>query len=71
MAANANDDLPPAAAITRRVVVGGAAIGFAAATIPIFAKGANRTMADVPLTNPTTKYPKPSFEKQTRPGRDL
>jgi NAD(P)-dependent dehydrogenase (short-subunit alcohol dehydrogenase family) len=71
MTANSNDDIPPAAAINRRAVVGGAAIGFAAATIPSFAKEANRTMADVPLTDPTTKYPKPPFEKQTQPWPGL
>jgi NAD(P)-dependent dehydrogenase (short-subunit alcohol dehydrogenase family) len=71
MTANSNDDAPPTAGINRRAVVGGAAIGFAAAAVPTFAKEANRTMANVPLTDPTSKYPKPPFEKQTQPWPGL
>ncbi|HXH14786.1 MAG TPA: SDR family oxidoreductase [Sphingomonas sp.] len=52
--------------VSRRGVVGGAAAGLAAAAGPAFAQG-GRPMADVPLTDPTTKYPKPPFERQSQP----
>lgn len=53
--------------ISRRGVVGSAAAGLAAAAVPSLAQGKTRTMADVPLTDPTTKYPKPPFDAQSQP----
>ncbi|WP_430624908.1 SDR family oxidoreductase [Rhodopseudomonas sp. P1] len=60
--------------ISRRGVVGGAGagmLGVAAATAPAFAKDA-QTMTDAaPLQDPTSKYPKPPFERQSQPWPGL
>lgn len=60
--------------ISRRGVVGGAGagmLGVAAAAAPAFAKDA-QTMTDVaPLQDPTSKYPKPPFERQSQPWPGL
>ena len=53
--------------ISRRGVVGGAAVGLVVAAAPSFAQGTTGTMADEPLTDPTTKFPKPPFERQSQP----
>ncbi len=61
-------------AISRRGVVGGAGagmLGVAAAAAPAFAKDA-QTMTDAaPLQDPTSKYPKPPFERQSQPWPGL
>lgn len=60
--------------ISRRGVVGGAGagmLGVAAAAAPAFAKDA-QTMTDAaPLQDPTSKYPKPPFERQSQPWPGL
>lgn len=60
--------------ISRRGVVGGAGagmLGVAAAAAPVFAKDA-QTMTDAaPLQDPTSKYPKPPFERQSQPWPGL
>ena len=52
--------------VSRRGLVGGAAIGLAAAAAPAFGQGA-AAMSDTPLTDPTTQYPKPPFARQSQP----
>lgn len=60
--------------ISRRGVVGGAGagmLGVAVAAAPAFAKDA-QTMTDAaPLQDPTSKYPKPPFERQSQPWPGL
>lgn len=60
--------------ISRRGVVGGAGagmLGVAAAAAPAFAKD-TQTMTDAaPLQDPTSKYPKPPFERQSQPWPGL
>ncbi|MFT3940765.1 SDR family oxidoreductase [Rhodopseudomonas sp.] len=60
--------------ISRRGVVGGAGagmLGVAAAAAPAFAKDA-QTMTDAaPLQDPSSKYPKPPFERQSQPWPGL
>jgi NAD(P)-dependent dehydrogenase (short-subunit alcohol dehydrogenase family) len=56
--------------ITRRGVVGSAGIGLAAATAPSIAKG-NSQMAVQELHNPSDKYPKPPYKKQSQPWPGL
>ena len=52
--------------VSRRGVVGGAAVGLAAAAVPAFGQSAG-TMSETPLTDPTTQYPKPPFARQSQP----
>jgi NAD(P)-dependent dehydrogenase (short-subunit alcohol dehydrogenase family) len=55
--------------ISRRQIVGGTAVGLAAAaTTPAFAK---TPQAGAPPANPTTKHPKPPFERQSQPWPGL
>ncbi|NEW98361.1 SDR family NAD(P)-dependent oxidoreductase [Rhodopseudomonas sp. BR0G17] len=58
--------------ISRRGVVGGAGAGMlGVAAAPAFAKDA-QTMTDAaPLQDPTSKYPKPPFERQSQPWPGL
>ena len=56
--------------ITRRGVVGSAGIGLAAAAAPSIAKG-NSQMAVQELHNPSDKYPKPPYKKQSQPWPGL
>jgi len=53
--------------ISRRGLVGGAAVGIAASAAPAFAQAGVVEGPDKPLTDPTGKYPKPPFEKQSQP----
>lgn len=53
--------------ISRRGLVGGAAAGLVVAAAPSFAQGTTGTMTDGPITDPTTKFPKPPFERQSQP----
>ncbi|MEG3166559.1 SDR family oxidoreductase [Sphingomonas sp. PB2P19] len=53
--------------ISRRGVVSGAAVGLVVSAAPSFAQGTTGTMSDAPLTDPTTKFPKPPFERQSQP----
>ncbi len=60
--------------ISRRQVVGGAAIGLAAAAVaaPAAAQAQNAAAdAGVALSNPVEKYPKPPFERQSQPWPGL
>lgn len=60
--------------ISRRGVVGGAGagmLGVAAAAAPAFAKDAQTMTDDAPLQDPTSKYPKPPFERQSQPWPGL
>lgn len=67
MTTKPSDDKPIAAGISRRGVVGGAAAGFATAAASAGPQRLGQTMPDVPLTDPTTRYPKPPFAKQSQP----
>jgi NAD(P)-dependent dehydrogenase (short-subunit alcohol dehydrogenase family) len=62
-----NDDQAIAAGISRRTVVGGAAAGLAGVATSATAQRSAGMIPDVPLTDPTTRYPKPPFEKQSQP----
>ncbi|WP_404712315.1 SDR family oxidoreductase [Sphingomonas sp. MMS24-J13] len=55
---------------SRRTIVGGAAIGVAAAAAPAIAAGTQASGGN-PLVDPTTKYPKPPFERQSQPWPGL
>jgi NAD(P)-dependent dehydrogenase (short-subunit alcohol dehydrogenase family) len=59
-----------ASSISRRRLVGGGATLAAASLASSTAKG-NETMASQELTNPTDKYPKPPFKKQSQPWPGL
>src|SRR5450755_4264274 len=54
-----------ASSISRRRLVGGGATLAAASLASSTAKG-NETMASQELTNPTDKYPKPPYKKQSQ-----
>ncbi len=57
--------------VSRRVVMGGATVGLAAA---VAAPGLAKTSAAVPAAapvDPTTKFPKPPFERQSQPWPGL
>lgn len=58
--------------ISRRHVVGSAGIGLAASVAPAMAQG-TKPMASVNegLQDPTEKYPKPPYKKQTQPWPGL
>src|ERR1700710_7699 len=56
--------------ISRRTVVGSAGIGLAAAAAPSLAEG-NPEMPVQELQNPSDKYPKPPYPKQTQPWPGL
>ena len=54
--------------ISRRQVVGAGGIGLAAAAAsPAFAQSSNQAAASVVLQDPTSKYPKPPFRRQSQP----
>ena len=56
--------------VSRRQMVGGATLGVAAAVAaPAFAKPAGQ--GAVSMTDPTTKFPKPPFERQSQPWPGL
>jgi NAD(P)-dependent dehydrogenase (short-subunit alcohol dehydrogenase family) len=55
---------------TRRHIVGGAGVGLAASVAPAIAQG-NSSMAKEELQNPTDKYPKPPYKKQSQPWPGL
>jgi NAD(P)-dependent dehydrogenase (short-subunit alcohol dehydrogenase family) len=60
--------------VSRRGIVGGAGIGLAAAAAavtPAFAGGTSGQAATQPLVDPTTKYPRPPFERQSQPWPGL
>jgi NAD(P)-dependent dehydrogenase (short-subunit alcohol dehydrogenase family) len=59
--------------ISRRQVVGGGATVAAASLASVTAKGkeGNRSMAVAELSNPTDKYPKPPYQKQSQPWPGL
>jgi NAD(P)-dependent dehydrogenase (short-subunit alcohol dehydrogenase family) len=60
--------------ISRRGVVGGAGagmLGVAAAAAPAFAKDAQTMTNAAPLQDPTSKHPKPPFERQSQPWPGL
>ncbi|MFO1035339.1 MAG: SDR family oxidoreductase [Geminicoccaceae bacterium] len=64
-----NDDNAP---LSRRAVVGAAGLGLAAATAgPALADAPQSGATAAPLTDPTTKYPKPPFERQSQPWPGL
>ena len=56
--------------ITRRKVVGGVATGLAAAATPAVSQGTS-TMTAKTLEDPTTKYSKPPYKKQSQPWPGL
>jgi hypothetical protein len=56
--------------VSRRHVVHGAGAAFAAASLPSAAQG-NESMAKQELVDPTGRYPKPPFKKQTQPWPGL
>jgi len=58
--------------LSRRQIVGGAGIGLAvAAAAPAFAQGAAPSPAAQPLQDPTIKYPRPPYPKQSQPWPGL
>jgi NAD(P)-dependent dehydrogenase (short-subunit alcohol dehydrogenase family) len=58
--------------ISRRQVVGAGGIGLAAAAAsPAFAQSSNQAAASVVLQDPTSKYPKPPFRRQSQPWPGL
>ncbi len=60
-------------ALPRRRIVGGAGLGFAAATVPALAQqqAASPAAAPQPLEDPTTKYPRPPYARQSQPWPGL
>ena len=61
-------------ALSRRQIVGGAGVGMAiAAAAPAFAQTATPVSASTgqKMTDPTTKYPRPPFKKQSQPWPGL
>jgi NAD(P)-dependent dehydrogenase (short-subunit alcohol dehydrogenase family) len=58
---------------SRRQVVGtaGAGLAVAAAATPSFAQGAGQPAAPAELRDPTTKYPRPPYRKQSQPWPGL
>ncbi|MCW6508341.1 SDR family oxidoreductase [Lichenifustis flavocetrariae] len=60
-------------AISRRLMVGGAGLGLAAiaAAAPASAQGSTDTATPKPLQDPTTKYPRPPYPRQTQPWPGL
>ena len=71
------DDAKPSdtAALSRRAIIGGVGGGLAAAAAagPALAQTAQTASAQTaaPLTDPTTKYPKPPFKRQQQPWPGL
>lgn len=63
---------PPPLSVTRRLLVGGTAMGALAGAMPelAWAKSANAKETDL-MEDTTSKYPKPPFEKQKQPWRGL
>ncbi len=58
--------------ISRRQVVGAGGIGLAAAAAsPAFAQSSKQAAASVVLQDPTSKYPKPPFRRQSQPWPGL
>jgi NAD(P)-dependent dehydrogenase (short-subunit alcohol dehydrogenase family) len=60
--------------VSRRGIVGGAGIGLAAAAAavtPALAGGTSGPAGSQPLVDPTTKYPRPPFERQSQPWPGL
>ena len=54
-------------ALSRRRIMGGAGLGLAAmAATPVVAQGAPAEAAPKPLQDPTTKYPRPPYPRQTQ-----
>ena len=65
------DDKPP---VSRRQMVGAAGVGLAVATaVPALAQtaAAPAAAAPQPLQDPTTKYPRPPFKRQSQPWPGL
>ncbi|WP_287980017.1 MULTISPECIES: SDR family oxidoreductase [unclassified Sphingomonas] len=62
-----SNDVPRDAGISRRAMVGGAAVGLAASATSAGAQLPTGSAPTVPLTDPTTRYPKPPFAKQSQP----
>ncbi len=57
--------------ISRRQIVGAAAVGFAAAASSVDAQTPSSKAPAMPLQDPTTQYPKPPFHKQSQPWPGL
>jgi NAD(P)-dependent dehydrogenase (short-subunit alcohol dehydrogenase family) len=60
--------------VSRRGIVGGAGIGLAAAAAavtPAFAGGTSGVATTQPLVDPTTKYPRPPYKRQSQPWPGL
>ncbi|WP_238941149.1 SDR family oxidoreductase [Sphingomonas beigongshangi] len=62
-----SNDVPRDAGISRRAMVGGAAVGLAASATSAGAQQPTGSAPTVPLTDPTTRYPRPPFAKQSQP----
>jgi NAD(P)-dependent dehydrogenase (short-subunit alcohol dehydrogenase family) len=56
---------------SRRQIVGGAGLALAASAGPALAQGAAPTAPAAPLQDPTSKYPKPPYKKQSQPWPGL
>ncbi|WP_116092586.1 SDR family oxidoreductase [Sphingomonas crusticola] len=57
--------------VSRRAVVGGGAAGLAAAAAPAIAAAGKGPGAGPGLVDPTTKFPKPPFQRQSQPWPGL
>ena len=58
--------------VSRRAVMGGATIGLASAmAVPALAAGGATAAPAAPLVDPTTRFPKPPFERQSQPWPGL
>ncbi len=64
-------DIDDSAALSRRRMVATAGIGLVGAAVPAGASEAANTDTAAPFTDPTTKYPRPPYPKQSQPWPGL
>jgi NAD(P)-dependent dehydrogenase (short-subunit alcohol dehydrogenase family) len=67
MSKQPGDDPSQTAGLSRRAVVGGAAVGLAATAASGAAQQSGGTPTATPLKDPTTQHPRPPFAKQSQP----
>lgn len=67
MSKQAGDDASHLAGVSRRAVVGGAAVGLAATAAAGSAQQPGAAPSAEPLPDPRTRYPRPPFGKQSQP----
>ncbi len=59
----------PVSKLTRRSVLAAASATLASSTFPFVSQAASTSSKAADMENPTTKYPKPPFDKQSQPFR--